>query len=1000
MEIDEWLSAIYKELTENGPVIYGGQKPKNEGGHVFVCEGIDSDYLYFNWGWNNGNNSTNGWFHIVPETNEEKDKMKYYENQIAVFNLKPDKDKLYKEAKQRIYIWGAWPTDGKTTWKRENSNMNFEDIAITATIQNYVPFPVAYDFGIALFKGNEMVGTPDLSFRYAAATAFDDATEANCSFSIGRDIPDGTYTLYFVSRKVGSDEICKADGSELLTVSVSIKNNVLIIGDDSVAEDDNLVVGDTFTSNTKEGVSVLYKVLSKDPMQVEVSCTADNDASIDISTKGAVTIPQTINGYTVVGVSKYAFSDCKSITKVTLPRTVTYLGMGAFSSCYALESIEGLDGVTSIGRMCICYCKSLKSLRLPETLTFIGAQGLRDNPLLTSLYIPKNVSEIEDNFVLAGDNGLVSIQVDPDNPYYNSGDDCNAIIETATNKLIAGCATTLIPSTVTAIGDGAFNGLTSLVEITIPASVKDFGYCAFEDCTNLEKIYSLSTEPFAFTDDAFTCYSNKDYIYNKAFLYIPDGTKSTYRSTQGWSKFAKMVESSENKQKTGDLNGDKLINVIDIVTIIDLINSNKYDPNADLDGDNKITQADIDAATTGYMKQEIPSSKYAVDLGLSVKWAMMNVGADSPEDYGGYYAWAETAEKSTYSWSTYKYSDATGDSFSKYCLSSYYGTVDDLSTVEPMDDAARVNMGKYWRMPSKAEMDELVEKCTWKKEKLNGVNGYRVTGPNGNSIFMPFGGSKSADSHYNLGGTGFYWVSTLSSTQSVPALYMHEGKIDYMNYMRNSGRSIRPVLKTIDEMDDPRMSDIVPANMREGLRNHMPIYNGVNPPSIEGAFYLSPYTTVYCEDGHYPVGKVIDSYKIKFFNQNFINNTIDMYEYDADSSTDDYDIGKGAFISGNGERFTAFFATEGYTKGIFNRMAVVISGRKTSEGIRDYYYGLLMVDKAADPNHKLMDVGYFRIFKDGDSLSEPTTWNSNIVGSRQLTNEGGSRGATVNGGGE
>lgn len=994
MGLDNWLSAIYKELTENGPVIYGAEEPeeKGDGGHFFLCEGIDHDMLYFNWGWNGHNN---GWFHVIPQTDEEADKMKYYEGEEAIFNLKPDKNKIFKEAKQTISMWGAWPTNNlQSTWKREGSNVNFDNIKLSTILSNSIPFPVAYDFGIALFKEDEIIGTPDLSCRFSEATPLDNPVQIDWTYSIGKDIPDGIYTLYFVSRKVGSNEICKADGADYFSVSVNIKNNVLTLGDETVPDNDNLQVGDTFTANTEEGVSVLYKVLNKNPWQVEVSCTEDHDAGIDMSKQGSVTIPQTVNGYTVVGVSSSAFSRCRSITKVTLPKTVTYLGMNAFSSCSALESIEGLDAVTSIGRLAISNCKSLKSLKLPETLTFIGAQGLRDNPLLTSLYIPKNVSEIEDNFVLAGDNGLVSIQVDPENKYYNSADGCNAIIETATGKLIAGCGTTRIPNTVTAIGDGAFDGLTSLVEITIPASVREFGYMAFEDCTNLEKIYSLSTEPFAFTDDVFTCYGDKNHIYNKAILYIPAGSKNTYRNTQGWSKFTKVVDSGENKSKKGDMNGDKLINVIDIVNVINLIKTGQYDPAADFDGDNKITPADLEAAASGSMKQQVPKSKYAVDLGLSVKWAMMNVGAVNPEDYGGYYAWAETAEKSTYSWSSYKYSDATGDKISKYCLSSYYGTVDDLSTVEPMDDAARVNMGKDWRLPTKEEMDELVKKCTWKTEKLNGVYGYRVTGPNGKSIFMPFGGNKSNNAHYNKGDVGYYWVSTLSSTQAAPVLYMYSDKKDYMNYSRYIGQSIRPVLRKVDEMDDERMADIIPDDMREGLKNHMPIYNGINPPSIEGAYLVKPYTTVYCEDGHYSVGQVIDSYKTKFLNQNFINNTIDMQEYDIDSSTNDYSIGTGAFISGNGEYFTAFFATEGYARDIYNKMAVVISGRKTSDGIKDYYYGLLMVDKADDPDHKLMDVGYFRIFKDGDGLSEPTTWNLK-AGARSLSPEGNNSHGTI-----
>jgi len=309
---------------------------------------------------------------------------------------------------------------------------------------------------------------------------------------------------------------------------------------------------------------------------------------------------------------------------------------------------------------------------------------------------------------------------------------------------------------------------------------------------------------------------------------------------------------------------------------------------------------------------------------------------------------------------------------------------------------ARVKMGKYWRMPTKDEMDELVQKCSWRIEVLNGVEGYRVTGPNGNSIFLPFGGQKSKDNHYNRGSVGYYWVSTLSSTQAAPGLYMYDNKIAYMDYSRYFGQSIRPVLITIDEMDDSRMADVVPADMRERLKDHMPIYNGVNPPNIEGSYLLKPYTTVYCEDGHYAVGKVIDSYKMKFYNQNFISNTIDMHEVDIDSSTEDYNIGNGAFISGNGECFTAFFATEGYAYGIFNKMAVVVSGRKTSEGIKDLYYGLLMVDKASDPNHKLMDVGYYRIFKDGDAISEPIAWSRKAY-TRKPNESNVSRGSTVDG---
>lgn len=188
----------------------------------------------------------------------------------------------------------------------------------------------------------------------------------------------------------------------------------------------------------------------------------------------------------------------------------------------------------------------------------------------------------------------------------------------------------------------------------------------------------------------------------------------------------------------------------------------------------------------------LPAVVEPVDLGLpsGTLWASCNVGAVSPEDYGGYYAWAETEEKSTYSWSNYKYSDATGRKIYKYCDGSYWGTEDNLTTIEPEDDAATVNMGKDWRIPTKAEMDELFKKCKWKEEKLDGVLGVRVTGPNGNSIFLPYGGYKWNDKHQNPG-YGLYWTSTLycaPSAYSLDILFKEYGSSD-----RYAGLSIRPV---------------------------------------------------------------------------------------------------------------------------------------------------------------------------------------------------------------
>ncbi|MBO5263024.1 MAG: hypothetical protein J6B18_02065, partial [Bacteroidaceae bacterium] len=189
----------------------------------------------------------------------------------------------------------------------------------------------------------------------------------------------------------------------------------------------------------------------------------------------------------------------------------------------------------------------------------------------------------------------------------------------------------------------------------------------------------------------------------------------------------------------------------------------------------------------------IPYSR-AVDLGLSVKWASYNVGATKPEEYGGYYAWGETEEKSNYDDDTYKYCNGSSTSMTKYCTDSYYGTVDNRTTLEAEDDVATVKWGGSWRMPTKAEQDELRTKCTWQWTTLNSVNGYRVTGPNGNSIFLPAAGSRYGTEVDSQGSNGYYWSSSLHSYSYNAYLLCFLGRIyDWYGDFRYDGHTIRPV---------------------------------------------------------------------------------------------------------------------------------------------------------------------------------------------------------------
>lgn len=178
-----------------------------------------------------------------------------------------------------------------------------------------------------------------------------------------------------------------------------------------------------------------------------------------------------------------------------------------------------------------------------------------------------------------------------------------------------------------------------------------------------------------------------------------------------------------------------------------------------------------------------------VDLGLSVKWAGWNVGATSPEEYGGYFAWGELEEKSDYSVDTYQYYDQANKAY------QFIG--DNISGTQY--DVARTQWGDNWRMPTKEEFQELVDRCDWEWAKYNGVSGQKITGPNGNSIFLPAAGYRHGQHFSYRGSDGHYWMGDFYRDDSKNAyfLYFYYG-YEHWNYdYRFDGFSVRPVFDEI-----------------------------------------------------------------------------------------------------------------------------------------------------------------------------------------------------------
>ena len=202
-----------------------------------------------------------------------------------------------------------------------------------------------------------------------------------------------------------------------------------------------------------------------------------------------------------------------------------------------------------------------------------------------------------------------------------------------------------------------------------------------------------------------------------------------------------------------------------------------------------------------FVKSVIAEEHEFVDLGLpsGILWATCNLGASTPEEYGDYFAWGETTTKDKYSWETYKWNNSSG--LTKYCITNNYGIVDNIITLEDIDDAAIANWGGNWHMPTASDFSELIENCTWKWDTKNGVYGYYVYGTNGNSIFLPAARCKNDDGTPSENLFCSYWSSSLHPSTSIDGMSMlaredtHEREC--LGVYRHVGMSIRAVCRMV-----------------------------------------------------------------------------------------------------------------------------------------------------------------------------------------------------------
>ena len=634
------------------------------------------------------------------------------------------------------------------------------------------------------------------------------------------------------------------------------------------------------------------------------------------------------NSVTEIGMN--AFNSCTGLTSIVMPEYLTKINEGTFSDCTSLTGIDIPNSVTEIGNFAFYKCSGLTSIDIPNSVTEIGINAFYSCTGLTSIDIPNSVTSIGVS-AFCNCTGLTSIVVESGNPKYDSRNNCNAIIETASNTLIVGCENTIIPNTVTAIGNAAFDncsGLTSidipnsvtsigegafwgcsgLTSITIPNSVTFIGDGAFHDCTGLtsvnihdldawckidfnnfysnplyyaqhlfidgeettdlvipesvtsiggyafygctgltnvtipNSVTSIGEEAFygcsgltsvtipnsvtsvggkafyncsGLTDvycyiadplrvslagDAFDLY---DADASERTLHVLPGTTEAYYYNEWYWYFDQVIEDliPEPEPLPGDVNGDREVNIADVNAVINIILSgNGNNTAADVNGDGEINIADVNAVIDIILNLVVEEEHEWVDLGLpsGTLWATCNVGASSPEELGSYFAWGETATKDFYDWSTYKWCNNNYMKMTKYCTVSNYGNdgfVDNKTELDLEDDAAYVNWGPSWRIPSYEQFEELCTSCTSLWTQHNGVNGLMFTGPNGNNLFLPATGMLWGKGLGGVGADGYYWSRTLYNYPNDAFILIFKSNV--LSYWDCSYRSIGLTVRAV-----------------------------------------------------------------------------------------------------------------------------------------------------------------------------------------------------------
>ena len=352
----------------------------------------------------------------------------------------------------------------------------------------------------------------------------------------------------------GDSELSEKEAAAVTTIGTAFKGNTTIRKFNELR---------FFTAITTIPSNAFLNCTSLESVELPYTITAIGTSAFD----GCTALRNTNLPGALTSIGKYAFRS-SALRSVTIPASVTSIGAEAFYGCSSLSSLSVAEGNTIYDSRDYCNAiiktsnKTLvvgcKNTTIPSTVTAIGAKAFGGQTSLTGISIPASVKTIG-NAPFYGCSSLAYITVDEANTKYDSRDYCNAIIETSTNTLVAGCKNTAIPTTVATIGRAAFAGQTGMSRIEIPYLVESIETEAFTGCSNLTKaiiantITSIGEKAFEGTNlSEITCYITELFTipeniftedaYNNATLYVFRGEKSHYEGVSAWNKFQNIVE--------------------------------------------------------------------------------------------------------------------------------------------------------------------------------------------------------------------------------------------------------------------------------------------------------------------------------------------------------------------------------------------------------------------------------------------------------------------------